>query len=113
MIHRIVATAFIPNTDNLPQINHKDEDKKNNCVENLEWCSRIYNLHYGSGAEKRTNSLQKFKKEFYQKDLNGKIIKKWVGLKEFERQTGMNRKSVRDCCEGRQKTYKGFKWSYA
>ena len=47
-IHILVAQAFIPNPDNLPQINHKDEDKKNNCVDNLEWCTRQYNMKYGT-----------------------------------------------------------------
>lgn len=47
-IHRLVAEAFIPNPNNLPQINHKDEDKANNSVDNLEWCTCEYNLSYGS-----------------------------------------------------------------
>lgn len=52
-IHRLVAMAFIPNPDNLPEINHIDEDKTNNSVKNLEWCDRVYNVNYGSAIERR------------------------------------------------------------
>lgn len=51
-VHRLVAQAFIANPDNLPEINHKDEDKTNNCVENLEWCDRLHNMRHGTWIER-------------------------------------------------------------
>lgn len=58
MIHRLVAIAFIPNPNNLSQVNHKDENKTNNHIDNLEWCTDLYNKHYGTGRQRQAESLK-------------------------------------------------------
>ena len=59
LVHRLVANAFIPNPKNLPEVNHKDEDKTNCNSDNLEWCTRKYNLNYGTRNQRSAESRRK------------------------------------------------------
>ena len=61
LAHRLVAEAFIPNPNNYPEVNHKDENPSNNCVENLEWCNHAYNMNYGTRRERVSKALKIFK----------------------------------------------------
>lgn len=103
-IHRLVAESFIENPNNYNEINHKDEDKTNNNVENLEWCDRQYNVNYGN----RTN---KTKKKVYQYDLNKNLINTYNSLTECCNATLFPRSSISNACIN-QNTFRGYLWTY-
>ena len=107
-VHRLVAETFIDNPDNLPQVNHKDENKTNNNVVNLEWCTNKYNHNYGTINERISQSQSK---TVLQYDLNGNLIKEWKSINECGR-NGFNQGDICKCCNGKRKTAKGFIWVY-
>lgn len=109
-IHRLVAEAFIPNTEGLSQVNHKDEDKTNNRVENLEWCSAKYNMNYGS-VKQRIG--EKHSKPVAQLSLEGKVLKVFSSIYEAERETGVWNSNICKCIKGHLKKSGGYKWRYA
>ena len=110
-ICRLVAETFIQNPQNLPQVNHKDENKGNDEKENLEWCTCLYNLTYKNLHHRRNNKNNKKSKPVAQfKD--GKIIKVFPSIREVERVLGFQNGNISQCCNGKTKTSYGYEWSY-
>lgn len=111
--HRLVAEAFIPNPNNYPCINHKDENRKNNNVENLEWCTYKYNINYGNRTKKQIRSHVPYKSvSVLQYDLNNNFIKEWKSIKEAEHYYNISKNTISQCCQKIQKTAGGFIWKY-
>ena len=109
LVHRIIAEAFLPNPYNLPEVDHKDECKTNNFVENLEWCDREYNLYYGT---RRQRQAEKEMVPVIQYTKDGMLIKKWDSMQSVMDYLGINRGNISNCCSGRCKSVGGYKWKY-
>ena len=112
-IHRIVAETYIPNPDNLPFVNHKDENKENNNVCNLEWCTTKYNNHYGRNKPiNNLNGYIKNSKPVCQISADGTTVAIYVSGREAARQTGVQQTNIVKCCLGKAKTAGGYQWKY-
>lgn len=108
-IHRLVASAFLPNPDNLLEINHIDENKQNNCLDNLEFCDRSYNINFGSRTERMAKSHSKPVLQFT-KEME--FVRKWESGTQVQRELGFYGTSITKCCKGKLKSAYGFVWGY-
>ena len=118
-IHRLVAETFIPNIENKETVNHKDGNKLNNCINNLEWATRSENqLHaYNIGLQKpnkpmlnKKGKLNPLSKKVIQYDLNGNFIKEYSSYTEATQQTNINH--IGDCCNGKFKRAGKYIWKW-
>lgn len=108
-VHRLVAETFIPNTSKLPSVNHKDENKQNNNVDNLEWCDTKYNCNYGTRNKQISKRVSK---KVMQLSIDGKKIKKWNSITEAGNHLGCHISQISACCHGRIKTAYGYRWKF-
>ena len=104
-LHRIIAQTFIPNPDNLPQVNHKDENKGNSCVDNLEWCNAKYNANYGTRNERIIKSQEK---KVYCVELN----KVFDSIKAAQEELRIKGHHIGEVCNGKRKSCDGYHWEW-
>ena len=139
-INRLVAQAFLDNPEGYTDVNHRDENKQNNCVENLEWCSRSYNINYGTRNKKASEKLKgkkhseehikkiseklkgrkqseehikKRSKPVFSVDKESGLIMWWQSASEAGRVLGIAPTHITKCCKGKYKSAGGHVWFYA
>lgn len=123
-VHRLVAETYLANPENKPCVNHKDGNKENNCVENLEWCTHSENelhSHRKLGKQTSQENLQKMidahvktvSAPVFQMDLHGRYVNTFRSMAEAARVTGISQGNISQCCNNKRNKAGGYKWSFA
>lgn len=110
-VHRLVAISFIPNPNNLPDVNHIDENKLNNNLSNIEWCSKQYNSKYGTRNVRTRIAMRKNGRAILRYSTNGEFIKKYQCTKDIE-YDGFDRRAVYRVCKGITRQYNNSVWRF-
>lgn len=113
-VHRLVAEAFIDNPLNLPQINHKDENKANNHVSNLEWCTARYNIRYNDGVKRRRNTAILNSNAVCKYNMKGEFIEKFECATDAAISVNGSCSEILSCCHHRPHSlsHKGYMWRF-
>ena len=102
LAHRLVAVSFIPNPNNLPEVNHKDENKANNDCSNLEWCSSEYNTNYGTRTRRTCKKVLCIETQTVYNSVN-----------EATKAVGLGSPScISECCTGKRNIAGGYHWKF-
>lgn len=120
-VHRLVAMVFLPNPNNLPQVNHKDGNKQNNSVDNLEWCEQSDNMKHAyknrlqipsENQRKAIINTNKLKQKKVCQIKDGEIINTFSGISEASRQTKISISCISRCCNLKRKSTNGYEWRF-
>lgn len=111
LVHRLVTQAFLDNPNNYTQVNHKDENPRNNRVNNLEWCDRKYNINYGTSTQRASEKISQSHSDYKgSKNPRARKVqcittgKKFDCIKEASEYYYVNKSSIKDCCKGKRKS---------
>lgn len=105
LIHRLVAEAYLPNINNLPEVNHKDEVKSHNWINNLEWCDAKYNKNYGARTRRAIEKQMK-------KVICVETGEVFDGINDAARKTGLNAGHISQVCNKKRNTTGGLHWNF-
>lgn len=108
MVHRLVAICFLPNPSNFPCVNHKDENKTNNNVNNIEWCTYSHNVNYGN----RNYKIMSRSKKVAQMDFYGNILATYISVDFASKIMNVDPSNIYKCCRGEISYAYDFKWKY-